>query len=306
MRKALSAGLLLAGMMLLTMPAIAQHECDTIPANVLQTATDSHGVVHQIECWNAATGQTSFPRSGGSGGVTSVFTRTGAVVAAAGDYSAVGSLNLGDGTQQILFNNSNITMNSAENAFFVLSGLAEWSLPGGIVDEFTTSGETLAEPLTVPSCIGCSSLQSATVTLSSAQILNLTAAPVQIVAGNSGHYFSIVQVNWELIFNSIVYVDGAGEALFVRLGASNAAIGINPPGTGAGNWFSTGATPLLTATSSQTLDGFGSASFSGQSGPAPNTQINGVGIFVGTNAAGDVTLGNGTLKITVYYYDFVL
>jgi hypothetical protein len=88
MKKSLCAGLLLAGMMLLTViPAVAQHECDTIPANTIQTATDASGVLHQIECWNPATGKVTFPSQSSGSGVTSFNTRTGAVTPANGDYT---------------------------------------------------------------------------------------------------------------------------------------------------------------------------------------------------------------------------
>jgi len=82
----------------LASPAFAQHECDTIPANTLLTAVDSSGIVHQVECWNALTGELTFPLTPAGGSVTSVFGRTGAVVAASGDYTCSQVTNCPTGT----------------------------------------------------------------------------------------------------------------------------------------------------------------------------------------------------------------
>jgi hypothetical protein len=87
MNKLRSTGLLLSLVVLLGSIAVAQHECDVIPAQVLNVARDSTGVLHQIECWNAATAQVVFPSLSPTAGVTSFNTRTGAVVPALNDYS---------------------------------------------------------------------------------------------------------------------------------------------------------------------------------------------------------------------------
>jgi len=77
MTKSLKFGSLCAALAILLMvPAWAQNECSNaglfaVPAGIL---ADSHGVIHQTICWNAATGQLSLPLSsispsGTAGGV---------------------------------------------------------------------------------------------------------------------------------------------------------------------------------------------------------------------------------------------
>lgn len=70
-------------LLLFALPAFAQHECDNIPANVLQTAVDANGVVHQIECWTPQLQQTIFP-SGVLGAIASGLAINGAVISAPG------------------------------------------------------------------------------------------------------------------------------------------------------------------------------------------------------------------------------
>lgn len=77
---------------LLCLPAAwAQNECDnaglqSLPSGVV---TDSSGIRHQTICWNPATAVLSLPLSSTGGAVSSVFGRTGAVVASTNDYASV-------------------------------------------------------------------------------------------------------------------------------------------------------------------------------------------------------------------------
>jgi len=73
--------------LLLTLPLFAQLECTTQGYFPLRTARDNNAIIHEIECWNPTAAQLSFPSGIFSYPVSSVFTRTGAVVAASGDYS---------------------------------------------------------------------------------------------------------------------------------------------------------------------------------------------------------------------------
>jgi hypothetical protein len=104
--------------------AIAQNECSSASPPLFPVPTfnftDSSGVVHQGACWNAATGQVTFPLTpgGGSGLVTSVFGRQGVVTAQNNDYASVPSLNLGDGS------NSGISFSTANQVLFLTGGLA--------------------------------------------------------------------------------------------------------------------------------------------------------------------------------------
>jgi hypothetical protein len=83
---------------------LAQHECDNIGANIIATAVDSSGIVHQVECWSPSTQQLTFPLTPASpSAVTSVFGRTGAVTAGNNDYSSVLNLDLGDGVGSLNF-----------------------------------------------------------------------------------------------------------------------------------------------------------------------------------------------------------
>lgn len=162
-------------------------------------------------------------------------------------------------------------------------------LTGGPI---TTSGTISSDPQYL-------AWKTATVTLTSAQILAVSSGPTpfQLVAGVSGHYYSPVQATAEYIFNTVDYTCGLGAGLQIQLGAANqeallAPIACDGLLNGGDNIVVTNLLSLSTITS------------------MPESQlsvtVSGLGLFIAITGGSTITAGNGTLKITVIYQDTTL
>lgn len=94
--------LVFAAVLLYPASALAQSECGTLENLGSLNAADSNGIVHQNVCWNPVTKVISFPLSSSGGTVSSVFGRSGAVVAVSTDYANVSNVTVGDGSDTLL------------------------------------------------------------------------------------------------------------------------------------------------------------------------------------------------------------
>src|SRR5271165_6898459 len=86
----------------LAMGQVYELSCTTGTFPLEKTVNPTTGFLRAYICIDAF-GNVTSPVFG-SGGVASVFGRTGAVAAVATDYSAVNNLQLGDGSNSIVFN----------------------------------------------------------------------------------------------------------------------------------------------------------------------------------------------------------
>jgi hypothetical protein len=312
-----STGFLITALVLLTVPAIAQHECDTIPAQTLQTARDAAGVVHQIECWNPVTGHTTFPLTPSSGGVTSVFGRTGAVVGAANDYSSITGLNLGDGVDSLLFGSGNATLTGANTSLFVANNTVQMLINGGAVSNlFNAFQAHIGEPLLIPSvtnqgtytdsasqvgssgsCLGSTGTATLwgacpldiNVQLSASQLNALAGTPVVgIAAPGAGKFINPIAV-------TVVYT--AGSTPFTITGASvSFAIGPAPGASDGTTWFQANTTGMIDQSTSQYQEGFANNAIF----PLSDFVNSSLDIFL-TGIGPSLSAGNGTVNFHILY-----
>ena len=142
---------------------------------------------------------------------------------------------------------------------------------------------------------GSSAFSSATVTVTSAQLKALNTTSVQLVAGVAGHYFSPIQATAEYVFGTTAYTIVGGPELNIGIGASGAEYLLS---------YAT-FTGFVDQTSSQVVTipvaAVGSV---GQINAV--TDVTGLGIYLETTGIGSLTLGDGTLKITVIYQNTTL
>lgn len=136
-------------------------------------------------------------------------------------------------------------------------------------------------------------IQSSTVTLTAAQIIALGTTPIQIVAGVTGSYLSLVQVILEYLAGSTPFTTTSGGLIIGN--------GTNPGGVG--NNYVNSASGFLDQTASTVIDSTGS--MAGNT-PNPSSQLTGLNINISGNDGWNVTAGNGTLKVTIYYVSFAL
>jgi len=117
-------------------------------------------------------------------------------------------------------------------------------------------------------------LSSASLTLSTTQIENLTATPIQILAGVAGVYYSLQTVIAEHIFGGTPFTNN-GASFAVRLGSTpgSGGVGVGNSAIFAQNQFLNVSVNTL---SDQT------ANIGVRENPT-SSSVNGVGIFVGTN-----------------------
>jgi hypothetical protein len=203
-----------------------------------------------------------------------------------------------------------LTANATNYVFLNLSsGILQVNTTGFGVSEYpiatvvtTNSGiQTLTDSradVAVGSSSGGGSLSSASVTLSTAQIENLTATPVQVLAGVAGVYYSLQTVIAEHIFSGTPFTNN-GASFAVRLGSTpgSGGVGVGNSAIFAQNQFLNVSVNTL---SDQT------ANIGVRENPT-SSSVNGVGIFVGTNGSGsDASGGNGTVRVTVYYIAYQL
>ena len=142
---------------------------------------------------------------------------------------------------------------------------------------------------------GSSAFSSATVTVTSAQLKALNTTSVQLVAGVAGHYFSPIQATAEYVFGTTAYTIVGTPNLIIALGAS-----------GAENLLSsTTFSDFVDQTSSQVVTiPVATVGSVGQINAV--TDVTGLGIYLETTGIGSLTLGDGTLKITVIYQNTTL
>jgi hypothetical protein len=149
-------------------------------------------------------------------------------------------------------------------------------------------------------------LKSASVLVTSAQLLALTSAPVVLVPGVSGHYLSLQGAILEYIFGTTPYTIPASNEFDIQVGpsavdGSDANIVGNIPATG----FIDQSNDVIFDATNITITG-GLPLGGGGNIPAPSSEASGQAIYLVEQGGTDVTVGDGTLKITVYYFDFEL
>ncbi len=123
--------------------------------------------------------------------------------------------------------------------------------------------------------------------ITSAQLLALAGTPVTLVPAVAGVYHSVVQVIFEYLHGTVGYA-GAGN-LQVGLGAT----------ASFGNFVSSAL--VLTSTTANSIDDqLGEP----QTPPYPNVDVVNIPIQLSISG-GPFTLGNGTVKVTTFYRDFL-
>ena len=158
----------------------------------------------------------------------------------------------------------------------------------------TCSPTTITTTGTISASGGSSAFSSATVTVTSAQLKALNTTSVQFVAGVVGHYFSPIQATVEYVFGTTAYTIVGNPNLDIGIGAS-----------GAEQLLSTvGCANFVDQTFSQVV----TLEIATAGSPNVNavSDVTGLGIYLETTGVGSLTLGNGTLKITVIYQDTTL
>jgi hypothetical protein len=146
---------------------------------------------------------------------------------------------------------------------------------------------------------GSSSLvKTATITLSSAQVLALNSTPVQVVSGIAGHHLSLQWLVAEYISGGIGFTPGGGT-FRVQLGST--------VGTPIGSGFIPFSALVLSGTTNDLTDGYaaGTNGTNGVGAAITSASTTGQGIFA-VCSSGPPLAGNGTIKITVSYLDFTL
>ena len=160
----------------------------------------------------------------------------------------------------------------------------------------TCSPTTITTTGIISASGGSSAFSSATVTVTSAQLKALNTTSVQLVAGVAGHYFSPIQATVEYVFGTTAYTVTGFSSFSIGIGATANEVllgGFNTAG-------------FVDQTSSQVMTvPIAAAGAPGQINAV--TDVTGLGIYLETLPAGSaLTLGNGTLKITVIYQDTTL
>jgi hypothetical protein len=131
--------------------------------------------------------------------------------------------------------------------------------------------------------------------VTSAQLKALNTTSVQLVAGVVGHYFSPIQATVEYVFGTTAYTVGGFSSFSIGIGATANEVllgGFNTAGF-VDQTFSQVMTVPIGSTNVTQINAI--------------TDVTGLGIYLETLPGGSaLTLGNGTLKITVIYQDTTL
>jgi len=159
----------------------------------------------------------------------------------------------------------------------------------------TCSPTTITTTGIISASGGSSAFSSATVTVTSAQLKALNTTSVQLVAGVVGHYFSPIQATVEYVFGTTAYTVGGFSSFSIGIGATDNETllgGFNTAGF-VDQTFSQVMTVPIGSTNVTQVNAV--------------TDVTGLGIYLETLPLGSaLTLGNGTLKITVIYQDTTL
>jgi hypothetical protein len=141
-------------------------------------------------------------------------------------------------------------------------------------------------------------VKTATITLSSAQILALNSTPIQVVAGIAGHHLSLQWLVAEYVSGGTGFTPGGGT-FRVQLGST--------VGTPIGSGFIPFSALVLSGTTNDLTDGYaaGTNGTNGVGAAITSASTTGQGIFA-VCSSGPPLAGNGTIKITVSYLDFTL
>jgi len=158
----------------------------------------------------------------------------------------------------------------------------------------TCSPTTITTTGTISASGGSSAFSSATVTVTSAQLKALNTTSVQLVAGVAGHYFSPIQATAEYVFGTTAYTVVGTTIGNIGIGASGVEVLLSQfqyPGLVDQTSSQVATIPIQTA---------------GSVGINAVSNVTGLGIYLETTGLGHLTLGDGTLKITVIYQDTTL
>lgn len=152
----------------------------------------------------------------------------------------------------------------------------------------------LVGTLLATSCLaqtnGATGLQTSTVTLSSAQIKNLSASPTQLVAApGAGSTIIVYSVVSTLSFSTIAFTDAGAVGLALRYDA-----GPSTAGTNLSAMYN-----VITGTSSQT--GVDVPNAVVNPNPSPTANVQNKGLFLVNVGSNDFAAGDGTLTVTVNY-----
>jgi hypothetical protein len=122
----------------------------------------------------------------------------------------------------------------------------------------------------------------------------LNTTSVQLVAGVAGHYFSPIQATAEYVFGTTAYTVVGTTIGNIGIGASGVEVLLSQfqyPGLVDQTSSQVATIPIQTA---------------GSVGINAVSNVTGLGIYLETTGLGHLTLGDGTLKITVIYQDTTL
>jgi hypothetical protein len=143
---------------------------------------------------------------------------------------------------------------------------------------------------------GSSLFKQASIVLSQSDLENLAATPIQIVAGKAGVYYALATAIAQYTFGTTSYSVDPNTFFSFNIGGSTAPF--------LSNTILMQENTVLSGLHDLLIDsGFGSISVGPPVDPA---DLSNVGIFITSYAGPDVTLGDGTVKVTVTYYEYTL
>ncbi len=133
-----------------------------------------------------------------------------------------------------------------------------------------------------PALFAQTTVQSATVTLSAAQLQHLKATPAQLVAApGSGKLLNMVSLVGQYKAGSTAYVLGNGGDFSASLGSAQLGIRLNAAG-------------FIDQTTNQ-------VQFNSPSGLGSQSSMENQPLMIFNSGAGEWTGGDGTVVVTVYY-----
>jgi hypothetical protein len=145
---------------------------------------------------------------------------------------------------------------------------------------------------------------NSTVTLSSAQLLTLDtgslASAILIVPGQAGHFLSPQKAILEYLYTSIPYVVSS-QNFNIAVIAGGSVLDLPLVGASCAGFIDN------SISASQVVVLYQTQGNTGENGPTPSASFSGAGIYLElTGSGGKLTAGDGSLKVTITYQDFVL